>query len=62
MTAYQPMSLATIQQLDPIYVDVTQSSTELLRLRRYLESGNSVPIARTAKKFGFFWKTATTVP
>ena len=39
VTAYQPAPLAVIQQLDPIYVDVTQSSTELLRLRRGLESG-----------------------
>jgi membrane fusion protein (multidrug efflux system) len=39
LTAYQPASLATIQQLDPIYVDVTQSSAELLRLKRNLESG-----------------------
>ena len=34
VTAYQPTSLATIQQLDPIYVDVTQSVAELLRLKR----------------------------
>ncbi|MFP3830985.1 efflux transporter periplasmic adaptor subunit, partial [Pseudomonas sp. SIMBA_021] len=27
------------QQLDPIYVDVTQSTAELLKLRRELESG-----------------------
>jgi len=39
VTAYQPVALATIQQLDPIYVDVPQSTTELLRLRRSLESG-----------------------
>jgi len=39
VTAYQPMALATIQQLDPIYVDVPQSTTELLRLRRRLEEG-----------------------
>ncbi len=39
MTAYQPTALVTIQQLDPIYVDVTQSSADLLRLRRNLESG-----------------------
>lgn len=39
VTAYQPASLAIIQQLDPIYVDVTQSSAELLRLKRNLESG-----------------------
>ncbi|MDY7219556.1 efflux RND transporter periplasmic adaptor subunit [Denitrificimonas sp. JX-1] len=35
----QAQELATIQQLDPIYVDVTQSANELLRLRRELESG-----------------------
>jgi len=39
VTAYQPAALATIQQIDPIYVDVTQSSAELLRLRRHFESG-----------------------
>lgn len=33
-TAGQAMPLATIQQLDPVYVDVTQSSTETLRLRK----------------------------
>ena len=38
-TAYQPTALATIQQIDPIYVDVPQSTTELLRLRRKLEGG-----------------------
>jgi membrane fusion protein, multidrug efflux system len=32
-------SLATIQQLDPIYADFTQSVTELNHLRRALESG-----------------------
>ncbi len=39
VTAYQPLALATIQQLDPIYVDVPQSATELLRLQRRLEAG-----------------------
>jgi len=39
VTAYQPKSLATIQQLDPIYVDVVQASAELLRLKRNLETG-----------------------
>ena len=48
VTAYQPTPLVTIQQLDPIYVDVTQSSSELLRLRRNLENGTmtrSGPVA-----------------
>jgi len=39
VTAYQPIALATIQQLDPIYVDVPQSATDLLRLKRRLEAG-----------------------
>jgi len=39
VTANQPQALATVQQLDPIYVDVTQSSAELLELRRSLAEG-----------------------
>jgi membrane fusion protein (multidrug efflux system) len=39
VTAYQPVALATIQQLDPIYVDVPQSTTELLSQKRRLEDG-----------------------
>ncbi|MBI9083610.1 MAG: efflux RND transporter periplasmic adaptor subunit [Desulfobacterales bacterium] len=59
VTAYQPMPLATIQQLDPIYVDVPQSTTELLRLKNsslnhngtdqnkvklFLEGGGAYPL------------------
>ncbi|MFA4989870.1 MAG: efflux RND transporter periplasmic adaptor subunit [Candidatus Omnitrophota bacterium] len=43
VTAYQPTALATVQQLDPIYVDIPQSTTELLRLRRSLEDGRLNP-------------------
>jgi membrane fusion protein (multidrug efflux system) len=39
VTANQPTPLATIQQLDPIYVDLTQSSSELLALRKALDAG-----------------------
>jgi len=39
VTAYQSMAMATIQQLDPIYVDAPQSTTSLLRLRSRLEGG-----------------------
>lgn len=39
VAAYQPVPLAVVQQLDPIYVDVTQSSAEMLRLRRAFASG-----------------------
>jgi membrane fusion protein, multidrug efflux system len=39
VTSGQAAALTTVQQLDPIYVDVTQSSNDLLRLKRELESG-----------------------
>lgn len=39
VTANQPQALATVQQLDPIHVDLTQSSAELLELRRSLAEG-----------------------
>jgi membrane fusion protein (multidrug efflux system) len=37
--AAQATLLATVQQLDPVYVDLAQSSSEVLQLRRDLESG-----------------------
>lgn len=40
VSVYQPVPLTTIQQLNPIYVDVTQSSADLLALRRRLASGD----------------------
>ncbi len=39
VTANQVDALATVQQLDPIYVDVTRSSAELLELRRQFAAG-----------------------
>ncbi|KHL56251.1 efflux RND transporter periplasmic adaptor subunit [Xanthomonas euvesicatoria pv. euvesicatoria] len=39
VSAGQSEVLATINQLDPIYVDVTQSSVQLLQLRRQLDAG-----------------------
>jgi membrane fusion protein (multidrug efflux system) len=43
-------SLATIQQLDPIYADFTQSVTELNHLRRAFETGELDRIAPDAMK------------
>ncbi len=40
VTANQTTALATIQTLDPIYVDITQSSTELLNLKLAMEGGH----------------------
>jgi len=39
VTANQSAPLATVQQLDPIYIDLTQSSSELLQLRKDLAAG-----------------------
>ncbi len=39
VTANQPQPLATIQRLDPIFVDLQQSTAQLLALRRSLSDG-----------------------
>jgi membrane fusion protein (multidrug efflux system) len=39
VAAYQPLALASIQQIDPIYVDVPQSTSELLRLKQRSAKG-----------------------
>jgi membrane fusion protein, multidrug efflux system len=43
-------NLATVQQLDPVYADFTQSVTELNQLRRALESGDLDRIEADAVK------------
>jgi membrane fusion protein (multidrug efflux system) len=43
MAVGQPTPMVTVQQLDPMYVDVTQSASEILRSRRILESGKLLP-------------------
>ena len=43
VTTSQTDPLATIQQLNPIYVDIQQSSAALLSLRRALASGGQAP-------------------
>lgn len=40
VTNGQSTELATVQQLDPIYVDVTQSSNDFMRLKQSVEQGN----------------------
>jgi len=62
VTAYQAMPLATIQQIDPIYVDVPQSTTELLRLRRRLENGRLIQDGPNLKKVHLFLEDGTEYP
>ena len=46
VTAQQPTALTTVSTLDPIYVDVDQSSTELVALKRAVQAGNVDPRRR----------------
>jgi membrane fusion protein (multidrug efflux system) len=41
VTANQDAAMATIQQLDPIYVDVNQASSEWLHLKQEIDSGRA---------------------
>ncbi|WP_029146818.1 efflux RND transporter periplasmic adaptor subunit [Methylophilus sp. 5] len=47
VTASQETALTTVQQLDPIYVDVIQSSSDLLKLKHDIASGK---LSNTAQK------------
>ena len=44
VTANQPQVMATITQLDPIFVDLTQSSKDLMRLRREFGDLDQIPV------------------
>ncbi len=59
VTAHQPLALATIQQMDPIYVDVTQSSAEFLRLKRSLETGELRKDKEISQKVHLFLEDGT---
>jgi membrane fusion protein (multidrug efflux system) len=58
----QPSALTTIQQLDPIYVDVPQSTAELLRLRRRVEEGHLHHGGKNQSKVRLILEDGTTYP
>ena len=58
----QPTALTTIQQLDPIYVDVPQSTTDLLRLRRRVEEGHLDHNGKDQSKVRLILDDGTTYP
>ena len=58
----QPTALTTIQQLDPIYVDVPQSTAELLRLRRRVEEGRLHNSGENQSKVRLILEDGTTYP
>lgn len=62
VTAHQPTPLATVQQLDPTYVDVTQSTTDLLRLKQRLEEGRLNQKTKDQNKVRLILENGTTYP
>ena len=62
VTAHQPIALSTIQQLDPVYVDVPQSTTELLRLRNRLKDGRLHRDGEIRSKVHLFLEDDTQYP
>ncbi|MDD9301566.1 MAG: efflux RND transporter periplasmic adaptor subunit [Desulfobacter sp.] len=62
VTAYQAQALAIIQQMDPIYVDVPQSTTQLLRLRKRLEQGRISQDGSGQNKVGLILEDGTAYP
>jgi len=62
VTAYQPLALATIQQMDPIYVDVPQSTADMLRLKQRLENGHLSCNGKDRKKVKLILENGTSYP
>jgi membrane fusion protein (multidrug efflux system) len=62
VTAFQPTPLSTIQQLDPIYVDVPQSTSGLLRLRQRLSEGRMNRDDANANKVRLLLEDGTPYP
>ncbi|MDH2327915.1 efflux RND transporter periplasmic adaptor subunit [Cereibacter sp. SYSU M97828] len=59
LVAAQTDVMATIQQLDPVYADFTQSSSEVLRLRRAMEAGQLVATAPGEAQVQMFYDDGT---
>ena len=62
VTAQQANNLTTIQQLDPLYVDVTQSTTELLRLKHQLATGSLATAKSGSAKVQFQLEDGSAYP
>lgn len=62
VSAYQPVAMVSVQQLDPIYVDVTQSSSDQLRLQRRLEGGRLKSGGDSARKVKLLLEDGTPYP
>ena len=56
VTANQVESLAKITQMDPMYVDLTQASDDLMRIRQIVESKKEVPVELYLEKDAVAYK------
>lgn len=54
--------LATVQQLDPIYVNLTQSSTDLLQLQRAMSSGKLQSVGKNQAKVTLVMEDGSVYP
>ena len=62
VTAQQPLALVTVQQLDPVYVDVPQATSELLRLKRSMEDHHLERNGTKQNKVTILLEDGTTYP
>lgn len=62
VTASQATAMATIQQLDPIYVDLTQSNASLLQLKQALARGDFKKAGATAAKVSLLLEDGSAYP
>lgn len=60
LTANQPGVLTTVSQLDPMFVDITQSSSELLQLKRDLAAGRFERLGDTAVRISIALEDGST--
>jgi membrane fusion protein (multidrug efflux system) len=60
--AYQALALASIQQIDPIYVDVPQSTTEMLRLKQKSGKGRLITDGKDQRKVKLLLEDGTAYP
>lgn len=62
VTAHQPLPLTTIQKLNPIYVDVSQSTAELLRLQERMRAGRITSEGKNQNKVKIIMENGETYP
>lgn len=60
--AYQAVPLATVQQMDPIYVDVPQSTAEILDLKKRLDNGQLTRDEAAQKKVNLILEDGSAYP